>query len=96
MRTLKFIVIVLIICQMLSGGRILPALAGSFIAMNPAITEAPQKQTVMDKEMINDRVIKAIRSRIAVFILPKVKKLINIDKIADDFYRLRKKTLSNA
>jgi hypothetical protein len=90
MRTVKFIVILLILAQLISGGKVVPALAAGFIAAKPMVTDFWQKQTIISEERIDDIIAAApSKSQVGAFILPKVKRLINIEKIADAIYRVR-------
>ena len=95
MRLIKFIIIVIIISQILSNGKAMPALAAGFNAVTPVIAQAWQKQTVIDKDTINKSVIGPARVRMVAFGLPKIKRIVNIDKIVEDLHRLKMKVQSN-
>lgn len=94
MRLLKLIIIIVIISQILSNGKAVPALAAGFNVICPIITQAWQKQTVIDKDII-DKGIRPARQRMVAFVLPKIKRIVNIDKIVEDSARLRRKIQSN-
>lgn len=94
MRLLKLIIIIVIISQILSNGKAVPALAAGFNVISPIITQAWQKQTVIDKDII-DKGIRPARQRMVAFVLPKIKRIVNIDKIVEDLARLRRKIQSN-
>jgi len=95
MRLIKFIIVIIILSQVLSNGKALPALAAGFSAVTPVITQAWQKQTVIDKDTINKSVIGPARVRMVAFGLPKIKRVVNIDKIVEDLHRLRNKVEMN-
>ncbi len=95
MRLLRLIIITLIISQILTNGKTIPALAAGINAVSPVITNAWQKQTVIDKEVINKDMAAKVRLRMVAFVLPKIKRAVNIDKIVEDLARLKRKVQSN-
>lgn len=96
MRLIRFIIIVIILSQVLSNGRALPALATGYNVVSPIVIQAWQKQTVIDKDIINDGVIGRVREGMVAFVLPKIKRAVNIEKITEDLHRLKRKVQGNA
>ena len=95
MRPIKFIVIIAILSQVLLNGKALPALAAGFNIVKPVIVQTWQKQTLVDKDVISKDVIGPAKVRMVAFGLPKIKRIVNIDKIIEDLHRLRKKVEKN-
>ena len=79
----------------MTNGKTIPALAAGFNTVSPIITDAWQKQTVIDKDVINKDVVTKVRLRMVAFVLPKIKRAVNIDKIVEDLARLKSKVQSN-
>lgn len=101
MKLIKLIIIILIICQVFSHGKAMPALAAGFNAISPVITHTWQKQTLVNKDVVarlragQARFIGQTKTRMIASMLPKIKRAVNIDKIAEDLARLKKKVDSN-
>ncbi len=94
MRMLKLLIIIIIISQILTNGKAIPALAAGINAVSPVITNAWQKQTVIDKNIIQ-KGADAVKARMVAFALPKIKRVVDIDKIAEDLHRLKRKVEKN-
>jgi len=95
MRLIKFVVVIIILSQILSNGKALPALAAGFNAVTPVVVQVWEKQAVMNKDIMDKEMAISIRARMVTFVLPKIKRVVNIEKIAEDLHRLKKRTDNN-
>lgn len=96
MSPIRFILVIVVLSQILSNGKVLPALAEGFNVVKPVIMQAWQKQTVIDKDTIKESVIIPAKVKMVAFMLPKVERVVNIEKIVEDLHRLKRKVEINS